>query len=148
MSSVEAPSAPPHERQGRRAPRQRVLLTALVAYDQVGISFRCTIHDRSASGARLKLPNGMVVPDQIWVVDVADGMAYQATTVWRRYPNVGVTLGDPVDLKHAFARTGGRLGVALGCPGDAEPLSHDQQLRRLRDLWIEVLGRVARLGPI
>jgi hypothetical protein len=53
-----------------------VLLTGLVAYDHVSISFRCTIHDRSVSGARLKLPDGMLVPDQIWVVEVADGLAY------------------------------------------------------------------------
>jgi hypothetical protein len=148
MVGVEAASARPPQRLGRRAARQRVLLTALVAYDQVGISFRCTIHDRSASGARLKLPAGMVVPDQLWVVDVADGVAYQATTIWRRYPNVGVSLTDPADLKLPFPKHGKRLAVALGSPGDAEPLSRDDQLRRLRDLWIEVMGRVARLGPI
>jgi hypothetical protein len=148
MGSVEAASARPHQRQDRRAPRQRALLTALVAYDQVSISFRCTIYDRSPSGARLKLPDGMLVPNQLWVVDVADGLAYPATTVWRRYPNVGVTLADPVDLKQLFPDSKKRLTIALGSTGDVEPLSRDDQLRRLRDLWIEVKGRVARLGPI
>jgi hypothetical protein len=114
----------------------------------VGISFRCTIHDRSVSGARLQLPYGIVVPDQIWLVDVADGLAYHATTVWRRCPNVGVTLTDPVDLKLPFPESGERLAVALGYPGDGQRLSRDDQLRRLRNLWIEVLGRIARLRPI
>jgi hypothetical protein len=100
----------------RRAARQRVLLTALVAYDQVGISFRCTIHDRSQSGARLKLPEGMVVPGQLWVVDVADGVAYQATTLWRRYPNVGVTLTDPVDLKRPSPKAESACGSRSAAP--------------------------------
>ncbi len=148
MSGVEAPPARQDRPQNRRAPRRRVLLTAVVAYDRVGISFRCTIHDRSTSGARLKLPEGMVVPDQIWLVDVADGLAYHATTVWRRYPDVGVALTDSVDLKLPFPESGNRLAVALGYPGDAESLSRGDQRRRLRDLWIEVVGRIARLGPI
>jgi hypothetical protein len=90
----------------------------------------------------------MVVPDQIWVVDVVDGLAHQATTIWRLCPNIGVTLTDPVDPTLPFRESGTRLAVAPGYPGDVEPPSLDDQLRRLGDLWIEVLGRVARLGPI
>ena len=140
MVSVEAPSARPDQRQDRRAARQRVLLTGLVAYDQMNISFRCAIRNRSPSGAQLKLPNGMVVPDRFWLIDVGEGSAYNATAVWRRYPNVGVTLADPLDLKHAFPESGKRFAVALaGRRGEERPL-HDPELRGLRDLWIAILG--------
>jgi hypothetical protein len=96
------------------------LLTALVAYPDLSISFRCAIRDRSASGARLKLPVGMVVPPLFWMIDANEAQAYEATAVWRRYPEVGVNLGEPIDLKY---------------PGQ-EP-----QQRKLRALWIEVAPR-------
>ena len=39
----------------RQAPRRRMLMTGLVAYEDLSVSFRCAIRDRSADGARLKL---------------------------------------------------------------------------------------------
>jgi hypothetical protein len=104
----------------RRAPRRRVLLTGLAAYPDLSVSFRCTIRDRSANGARLKLPEGLVVPPIFWMIDVAEGLAYEATAIWRRYPEVGVTLADPIDLQHP---------------------ERDLMQRRLRALWIEVAPR-------
>lgn len=105
----------------RRAPRRRVLLTAVVAYPDLSISYRCAIRDRSDSGARLKLPDGLVVPPQFWMIDVASGLAYEATTVWRRYPEVGVALASPLDLKPDVLPAGPQ--------------------RRLRALWAEAAPR-------
>ena len=102
-----------------RSPRQRVLLTGLVAYADLSISYRCTIRDRSDRGARLKLPIGMVVPPDFWLIDVPTGLAYEATAVWRHYPEVGVTLGTPTDLKFA---------------------EHELLHRRLRALWTAVIS--------
>jgi hypothetical protein len=101
----------------RRAPRRRVLLTGLVVHTNFSISFRCAIRDRSATGARLRLPGGNMVPPQFWLIEVAEGRAYEATAVWRHYPDVGVTLGAPIDLK---------------------PPTLDPDLRRLRTLWVAV----------
>ena len=53
----------------RREPR-RVLQTALAGYPYLGISFRCAIRDRSASGVRLRLPEGPVVPPEFWLIEV------------------------------------------------------------------------------
>jgi hypothetical protein len=97
-----------------------VLLTGVVAYADLGVSFRCAIRDRSEGGARLKLPDGLTVPNQFWLIDVAAALAYEANAVWHRYPEVGVTLTNPVDLN----------------PVGAEP-----QQRRLRALWVEVAPR-------
>ena len=85
----------------RRLPRRRVLQTAVVAYADLSVSFRCTIRDRSDTGARLKLPAGILPPPQFWMIEVATGVAYAANTVWRRYPEIGVGLADPIDLKIA-----------------------------------------------
>jgi hypothetical protein len=113
----DADSGLPSDGGDRRAPRRRVLLTALIAYRDLSISFRCTVRDRSETGARLKLPAGMLVPPQFWMIDVNEALAYEATAVWRHYPEVGVTLANPIDLKH---------------PGQ------DMQQRRLRALWVAV----------
>jgi hypothetical protein len=104
----------------RRGDRRRVLLTGLVAYADLGVSFRCVIRDRSETGARIKIPVSILVPTQFWLIDVAEGLAYDATAVWRRYPEVGVALADPISLQH---------------PG------HDLLQRRLRALWIAVAPR-------
>ena len=97
-----------------------MLLTGLVAYNDLGISFRCAIRDRSASGARIKIPENIVVPNQFWLIDVGEGVAYEATAVWRRYPEVGVALADPIALQHP---------------------ERDLIQRRLRALWIEIAPR-------
>ena len=85
----------------RRTPRRRVLQTAVIAYVDFSVSFRCTIRDRSDRGARLKVPAGIIPPPQFWMIEVATGVAYAASPVWRRYPEIGVTLADPIDLKIA-----------------------------------------------
>jgi hypothetical protein len=104
----------------RRAPRHRVLLTGVVAHDDLGVSFRCAIRDRSSQGARLKLPPGLLAPGRFKMIDVAEGYAYEATTKWRQYPEVGVALSDPINLRTAW---------------------FDRQQRALRALWLEASPR-------
>lgn len=83
----------------RRSARQRVLLTGIVAYADMAISFRCAIRDRSDGGARLRLPPGMTTPDDFWLIDIRAAAAHEARVVWRNYPETGVTLGEPIVLK-------------------------------------------------
>lgn len=116
----DAPPAQSSDESDRRKPRRRVLLTAIVAHLDLGVSFRCAIRDRSESGARLKLPDGITAPPEFWMIDVAEGRAHSATTIWRRYPEIGVALGPPTDLK---------------------PHTLEGPARRLRALWIEAAPR-------
>ena len=116
----DASSGQPGDGGDRRTQRKRVLLTGLVAYLDLSVSFRCAIRDRSETGARIKVPDGIVVPTRFWLIDVAEGLAYDATAVWRHYPEVGATLADPVALQHP---------------------ERDLMQRRLRALWIEVAPR-------
>jgi hypothetical protein len=115
-----ADSGQPGNGGDRRTPRRRVLLTALIAHTDLAVSFRCAIRDRSEAGARLKLPDGLMVPPRFWMIDVGEAKAYDATAVWRHYPEVGVALADPIDLTY---------------PGQ------ESLQRRLRALWIEVAPR-------
>jgi len=116
----DADSGRPGDSGDRRAIRRRVLQTAMVAYPDLRISFRCAIRDRSAAGARLKLPDGIPVPPRFWLIDASEGLAYDATAVWRRDPEAGVSLADPIDLKE---------------PG------HGHLQRQLHALWLEIAPR-------
>ena len=93
----------------RRAPRQRVLRSALVAHPDFNITFRCGIRDVSGEGARLKAPPGLLIPSDFLLIDITSGKAYEARTAWRRYPYVGVAIRTPMDLAEPTTRMGGRL---------------------------------------
>jgi hypothetical protein len=46
---------------------------------------------------------------RFWLIEVAEGLAYTASTVWRRYMEVGVSLADPIAHDgHSFARCGSK----------------------------------------
>lgn len=105
----------------RRKPRRRVLLTGLVVHHDLAVSFRCAIRERSPEGAKLRLPEGAAAPAQFWLIDVAEGAVHDATVVWRKMPDLGVSLAPPLSLK--------------------KPDLDDLNQRRLRALWIEVSPR-------
>ena len=93
----------------RRTPRRRVLLSALVVKSDFDGVFRCGVHDVSDHGARLKIPGGLLLPAEFWLIATSAGLAYEAKTVWSGYPNVGVSVGDPIDLHDPTTRAGRRL---------------------------------------
>jgi hypothetical protein len=95
----------------RLSQRRRVLLSALVVRSDFEGMFRCGVHDVSDSGARLKIPNGHLVPSDFWLVATSAGLAYEAKTIWRGYPNVGVSVGEPIDLHDPATRAARRLRV-------------------------------------
>jgi hypothetical protein len=97
-----------------------VLFGGLVAYPDLGVSFRCAIRDCTETGARLKLPDGMVVPGRFWVIETNEGLAHDAVPIWRRYPEVGVSFTDAIDLSRA---------------------GEELLQRQLRALWIEIAPR-------
>jgi len=102
----------------RRAPRRRVLLSAIVVHSDFNITFRCGLRDISDEGARLKAPPGHLIPSDFLLIDVSRGQAYEARTAWRRYPFVGVSIREAMDLKDPHSRLG----------------------RRLRSLWVAALN--------
>lgn len=117
-SSGHPPVKPfgPSTKEQRRSPRRRVLLSALIINQDYGGLFRCSVHDVSDNGARLKIPNGLLLPAAFWLVATSSGLAFEARTIWRLYPNVGVSVGEPIDLRD---------------PADAVA-------RQLRGLWMAV----------
>lgn len=98
----------------RRSPRRRVLLSALVVNPQFNAIFRCRVRDVSEHGARLDIPKSCHLPAEFWLIAISSGLAYEAKAAWRRYPDVGVSVGEPINLDETTSRIGRRLrGVWL-----------------------------------
>ncbi|MFI4974552.1 MAG: hypothetical protein ACHP84_08440 [Caulobacterales bacterium] len=93
----------------RTSARRRVLLSALIVNKDFKAMVRCRVDDVSDRGARLKVPDCFVLPPNFWLIAVSAGLAYEAKTIWRRFPSVGVSVGEPIDLDEPLTRAGRRL---------------------------------------
>jgi hypothetical protein len=103
----------------RAAPRKRALLTGHVAYGDGAFSLGCTIKDISATGARIAIPVSRTTPLSMMLIDVRDGIVFDAVLKWRTYNEIGLAFRNQYPLK-----------------GD---LPND--LRFLRRLWNELRAR-------
>jgi hypothetical protein len=116
---MDPPPDPPPAPSDRRAQRRRVLRTGVVTYQDCAISFRCTIRDRSEQGARLRLPAGLLPPNDFWLIEVSEATAHLAHVVWRKGDEIGVELSQMVGLREV-----------------GRELLH----RRLHSLWLATAG--------
>ena len=103
----------------RKAPRKRVFLSGKIAYGKFSFSTDCTIRDISDSGARVSLPKGHRIPDDVYLINMKSGMGYEARVAWRNTPLAGL--------------------MFLQCCGLSEAAS--AQMKLLRQLWAECLPR-------
>ena len=115
--SIDRPAAPPQE--GRNTRRQRVLLGGKIAYDNGNYTCDCSIRDLSATGARLGIRGGTVLPKYFYLLDLRNGMAYECEVVWRNAAQTGVKF--------------------LGSTALSELT--DPKLRYLRNLYVEAALR-------
>ena len=85
--------------ESRKVPRKRALLTARIAYGDGAFSSEATIKNISEAGAKLVVPKGQPIPEELFMIDVKAGIAYEAKTVWRHPPEVGLsfTAAHPLD---------------------------------------------------
>jgi hypothetical protein len=98
-----------HPQDKRSSPRRRVLLSAMIVNHEFSTIFRCQVRDVSDQGARLNIPDFFLVPEGFWLIALSSGVAYEAKLAWRRYPNLGVSLGESIDLDEPTTRVGRKL---------------------------------------
>jgi hypothetical protein len=48
------------------------------------------VRDVSEFGARVKVPDGLAVPQFLFFVSLREGVPYEAEVVWRRHPEIGL----------------------------------------------------------
>ncbi len=114
MSSTQA--ARPAER--RRNQRQRALLTGKLATDQANITIDCVIKNLSAEGALVETPSPHLIPNELHLLQVREGIAWDARVIWRRGNKVGLELLERHDLRETTTR----------------------QLKALRHVWTHMAG--------
>jgi hypothetical protein len=82
-----------------RTARRMVLLGGKLVYGPNLLTQDCSIRDRSEGGVRVRLFAAEPLPNQLWFLNIRERTAHLAEVVWRRYPDIGLSLLAPVDLE-------------------------------------------------
>jgi hypothetical protein len=69
--------------------RRRAILAGFLMLDD-GRSCACRIVDVSDTGARVRLPTLMPLPDKLWLLNTSDWMAYEVELAWRKDAEAGL----------------------------------------------------------
>ena len=114
-----AGSRPPKasSRERRSASRQRTRLRSgkLIGSDGTFI-IECLIHNRSATGCRLRLPSAFLPPPEVYVYEDQSGDLFHAAVIWRKERDLGLRLSAcaPTPAHRALAGRMRRKFYALG----------------------------------
>ncbi len=119
MADTKPPATPNAADKRRKGGRKRVLLGGKVVYNEGNASLDCTIVDVSETGARIRLPRGQGVPSHVYLIDIRNHRAHEATIAWLKPPLAGLRF----EKSYAF---------------DA---SLPERLGYLRRVWIEAAVR-------
>lgn len=114
---TDAPSLKPVER--RRGQRNRALLAGKVANEDATRTLDCVIRNLSPDGAMIETEAPHLVPAELHLVQVREGVAWDAEVIWRRGKRVGVKLKARHDLRETT----------------------DKQLKVLRAIWSQMALR-------
>lgn len=87
---MPVPAVLPDDIQKRVAPRERTLRAGKLFVGSDLLEINCTVTDISEGGARVRLPPGQYLPDNVWLMEVRSGVVSQALVAWRGYPLVGL----------------------------------------------------------
>lgn len=99
--------------QRRSRPRGRSLLAGKVASRDASLTVDCVIRNLTPDGAMVEMSAPHLVPNEIHLMQVSEGVAWDAEVRWRRGNRVGLKLGARHDLRETT----------------------DRQLRALRAIW-------------
>jgi hypothetical protein len=114
MSVTPAPSS-----QRRGAERKRSLLAGKLTNEDASLTVDCTIRDLSETGALVELAAPELLPRTLRLMQIRDGVLWDAQVAWRRGRRMGLILGERHDLRTT-----------------AEP-----QLKALRAIWSHMAPR-------
>lgn len=103
----------------RSEPRHRVFLGGKVVFDNTARSQNCTITDLSEHGARIRPESPDLLPSRFFLIDVKQGIAFDAHVVRSAYPELGLHFL----AKHNLL------------------LSSSAEFRALRKLWLDIAPR-------
>jgi hypothetical protein len=103
---------PPRDR--KPSSRQRVLLRGLIVYGAGTFTCDCVFRNLTANGARIAVKQLFQIPERFYLINIRDGIAYDASVVWNRSLDIGVKFQSQLPLNS----------------------NEDLTYRRLRKLWL------------
>ena len=103
----------------RRGRRNRALLAGKVANEDATQTLDCVIRNLRPDGAMIETPTPHLVPQELHLVQISEGIVWDAEVVWRRGNRVGVKLNTRHDLRE----------------------STEKSLRALRAIWSQMALR-------
>lgn len=90
----------PNGNERRSVPRQRTLLRARVCFGpHHAITVDCGIRNLSEHGAQVRLPPQQPLPGDLTLLHVTEGLAFDASVIWRRGDLVGLRFKGRHNLK-------------------------------------------------
>jgi PilZ domain len=72
----------------------RISLAGVIGFADGLRTIRCTVHDLSAAGAKLRVPRGAVLPRRFELQEQPDAPRRAATVVWRGSGVLGVRFDE------------------------------------------------------
>lgn len=98
----------------RPTPRRRVLLPGLIVYANGTQTCDCTLRDLTPGGTRIVVRHLLQLPQHFHLINIRDGVAYNARLVWTKGQEMGVGFEAVISLSG----------------------SADLAVERLRKLWL------------
>jgi PilZ domain len=93
--------------------RKRVLLGGVAVYPLRRNGANCQVRDITETGARIKLPHAVNLPDQLHLIIVREQVAYEARVIWRKGEEAGLSFCKTVDLRASNDPSLAHLGRIL-----------------------------------
>jgi hypothetical protein len=97
------PSSPARPNERRAIMRQRALLAGKLATSEAAETIDCVIRNISAVGAMVETTSPHLIPNELHLVQINEGIAFDAEVIWRRGNRVGLRLKDRHDLRKPVA---------------------------------------------
>ena len=87
----------------RRHRRHRMILPGKLWCGIQSPTIDCLIGDASIGGARVRVRQGVTVPNNVFLIHLREWVAYRARVVWRRTDgNLGLAFKGSIDLRGAL----------------------------------------------
>lgn len=103
----------------RRNPRHRALLAGKLANEDATETIDCVIRNLSDEGAMVETSTPHLIPNELHLVQIKEGIAWDAVVMWRRGNRIGLKLNARHDLRE----------------------NTEKQLRALRAIWSQMALR-------
>jgi hypothetical protein len=126
---ISKPPTPAGGIELRKAARKKVLLTGKVVWDQGAHILDCIILDVSATGARITLRQGKKMPQTVFLLDMANRMAHEASIVSERNGGCGMKFLNSYRLAE--------IGTMRRARGHDVETPVAPELRYLKRIWLE-----------